>query len=135
MISARKTFLYMLLALGVAAGVWPLVSNLGENGMDERYKTLRELNPSPSAIREAYWVPRDGARYLLVILNKGDSPVSWLRSGSPAYVIDEEGTIVDSSRHDRDDPVFSKEWEERPKTALPPAEIESTLGRLLSPRT
>lgn len=129
MISARKTFLYVLLALGVAAGVWPFISNLGENGMDDRYKTLRELHPTPADIREAYWVPREGRRYLLLILKKSDSLVSWVRSGRPAYVVDDAGTIIDSSHHDNDDAVFYKQWEDRQKTALTPTEIESTLSK------
>lgn len=128
MISARKTFLYVLLALGVAAGVWPLVANLGENGMDSRYRTLRELNPARADIREAYWVPREGQRYLLLILNKSDSLVTWLRPGRPAYVVDDAGTIVDSSRHDSDDAVFVEQWETREKTALTPAEITAALN-------
>lgn len=134
MISTRKTFLYVLLALGVAAGLWPFVSNLGENGMDDRYKTLRELNPAPADIREAYWVQREGQRYLLLILNKSDSLVTWLRPGRPAYAVDDAGTIVDSSHHDSDDAVFYKQWEDRQKTALTPAEIERTLSRF-SPGT
>lgn len=134
MISTRKTFLYVLLALGVMAGLWPFVSNLGENGMDDRYKTLRELNPAPADIREAYWVPREGQRYLLLILNKSDSLTAWLRPGLPAYVVDDAGTIVDSSRHDSDDAVFYKQWEDRQKTALTPAEIESMLSKI-SPGT
>ncbi|GAT34386.1 hypothetical protein TSACC_22811 [Terrimicrobium sacchariphilum] len=128
MISARKTLLYALLALGVAAGVWPFVANLGENGMDDRYKTLRDLNPSAANIHAAYWVPREGHRYLLLILDKGDSLVAWLRPGRPAYVVDDAGTIVDSSRHDSDDAVFYNQWEDREKTALTPAEITAALN-------
>lgn len=127
MISARKTFLYVLLAAGVAAGVWPFVTNLGENGMDGRYSTLRELNPSPADIGEAYWVPREGQRYLLLILKKGDSLLGWLRPGRPAYVIDDAGMIIDSSRHDTDDSVFYGQWESREKTALTPAELTAVL--------
>lgn len=130
MISTRKTFLYVLLALGVAAGIWPFVTNLGEHGMDDRYKTLRELNPAPADIADAYWVPRDGQRYLLLILKKSASLVAWLRPGQPAYVVDDAGTIVDSSRHDTDDAVFYRQWEERPKTAIPPTEINAALNAL-----
>lgn len=133
MISTRKTFLYVLLALGVAAGLWPFIANLGENGMDDRYKTLRELNPAPADIYEAYWVPRERQRYLLLVLNKSDSLVAWVRPGRPAYVVDDAGTIVDSSRHDSDDAVFFKQWEEREKTALTPAELTAALDRA-SPR-
>lgn len=128
MISARKTFLYVLLAVGVAAGVWPFVTNLGENGMDGRYSTLRELNPSPADIGEAYWVPREGQRYLLLILKKGDSLLGWLRPGRPAYVIDDAGMIIDSSRHDTDDSVFYGQWEDRQKTAIPTTEIPAALN-------
>lgn len=127
MISTRKTLLYVLLALGVGAGVWPFVANFRENGMDDRYKTLRELNPAPADIREAYWVPRDRQRYLLLILDKGDSLLAWLRPGRPAYVVDDAGTIVDSSRHDSDDAVFVGQWESREKTALTPAELTAVL--------
>lgn len=129
MISTRKTFLYVLLALGVAAGVWPFLSNLGENGMDDRYKTLGELNPAPADIGEAYWVPRDGQRYLLLILKKNDSLLAGLRPGRPAYVVDDAGSIVDSSLHDSDDAVFYRQWEDREKTALTPAELTAALDR------
>ncbi len=134
MISARKTFLYVLLALGVAAGLWPLVSNLRENGMDSRYKTLSELNPARDDIRAAYWVPREGQRYVLLILNKSDSFFSWLRPGLPAYVVDDAGTIVDSSLHDSDDAVFYEEWAGREKTALSPIEIDGMLSKISPPR-
>lgn len=127
MISTRKTFLYVLLALGVGAGVWPFVANLRENGMDDRYRTLGEINPAPSDIREAYWVQRDRQRYLVLILEKGDSLAAWVRPGRPAYVVDDAGTIVDSSRHDSDDAVFVGQWENREKTALTPAELTAVL--------
>ncbi len=55
--------------------------------------------------------------------------MSWVRSGRPAYVVDDAGTIVDSSHHDSDDAVFCKQWEDRQKTALTPTEIESTLSK------
>ncbi len=74
-------------------------------------------------------MPREGQRYVLLILNKSDSLFSWLRPGCLPMWLDDAGTIVDSSLHDSDDAVFYEEWRAE-KTALSPIELDGMLSKI-----